>query len=206
MLQITPVTNRFQTREEWLQFLIEAARPMFMEAGQPLPLVRAALCPPQKKPGKTMTLGLCWHSLCTDDLASREVWVSSVLKDPLRIAGTLVHELCHAALPDGVGHKRPFQRLATALGLHGPWRSTGETAEFAKRWEPILEAAGPCPTATFMAVRPIGARIQKTPKMRNVSCPACGFVAKVRCDQMHIGRLRCPGDDEELLTVDEREG
>lgn len=189
------------TREEWLNKFIGHARPMFIEAGVPLPeQVRAALAPPHRK---MKAIGLCWHAVCTSDEA-REIWVSSAIADPVQAVSVLVHELCHAALPDGVGHKRPFTKLATAMLLtEGKGTHAAGGAEFAAKWEPIIAEVGPMPGAQFLGASAVGQRKQKTAAFKNVTCPSCGFLAKVTCDSLEVGRLNCPVDGEMLLTKEE---
>lgn len=158
------------TREEWLNALIDEARPMFDEAGYPLPkIIRAAVCPPR---GKSKAIGVCWSSTCSTD-GGREIWVDAGLNDALRIADTLVHELCHAALPDEVGHKGPFVKLARAMHLEGkPTETTGGEA-FKEVWGPIIERVGPYPGAGFQ-----GTSNSDGPKTRKggpskVTCTSC---------------------------------
>lgn len=192
-----------KTREEWLNVIIERASPMFDLVEAPLPMVRAALSPPQARRSKY--IGLCWHESSTEDKA-REIWISSALGDPIQIAGTLVHELCHAALPSKVGHKKPFAVLAKKLLLEGKPTSTTEGDAFKARWTPILEDIGPIPGAKFVGAPPADMRPkQETIIQRNVTCPDCGFAAKVRLDQMKLGRLVCPVEGEKLLMKCEME-
>lgn len=187
------------TREEWLNQVIAAAWPMFEAEGAPLPVTRAALMPPHRK---MKAIGLCWHSSAVDDNA-REIWVSSQLNDTMQVVATLVHELCHAALPDSVGHKAPFVKLARAMALEGKPTATFGGPTFIAIWAPILEAMEPMPGAKFHGYLVGGRRKQPSRAKKNLMCPDCGFFAKVFVDQMDWGRLRCPIDDEVLLTKEE---
>jgi hypothetical protein len=195
-----PVTR---TRDMWLATFIELARPLFVRAGQPLPAkVRAAICPPHR--AKQKYIGLCWSDAVSED-NGREIWITAGETDPVRVAGILVHELCHAALPHSEKHGKRFGRLARALGLEGPLRATSEGALFKTLWADVLALLGPLPAARFTAGLAVDFRVQKTPRMTNVACPHCGFVAKVRVDQMSWGRLTCPvHPGEELLRPEER--
>lgn len=131
-----------KTREEWLHRIVDEARPMFALEGCPLPAkVRVAACP---RTGKSKAIGLCWHSTVTKD-GVREIWVDASLNDPLRIADVLVHELCHAALPDEEKHGRRFGKLARALHLEGKLTATVGGKAFAEVWEPLLETVGAYP-------------------------------------------------------------
>jgi len=190
------------TRDQWLNGFIEAARAAFEAGGKPLPPnVRAAICPPHR--AKQRYVGLCWSDAVSED-NGREIWVTAGETDPVRVAGILVHELCHAALPHEVKHGKEFRKLATDMGLEGKMTATTEGKTFKFMWEPLLSKLGPLPAARFTAGYAVDFRVQRTPKMTNMACPECGFVAKVRLDQMNVGRLRCPEHGVELLRPKER--
>src|SRR5262245_10327851 len=185
------------TRDAWLTTFIEMARPIFSSTGKQIPPnVRAAICPPHRN--KQRYVGLCWSDKVSED-NGREIWITAGETDPAEVAGILVHELCHAALPHKVKHGKAFRILATTLGLEGKMTATTEGEAFKLRWGPILDRLGPLPAARFTAGYAVDVRVQKTPKMTNMACPECGFVAKVRLDQMHIGRLVCPEHGTRLL-------
>lgn len=191
----TEVTAR--TRDQWLADFIELARPKFKSAGQPLPeKIRAAICPPHRN--KQRYIGLCWSDAVTED-NGREIWITAAETDRVQAAGILVHELCHAALPHAVKHGKPFRELATRLGLEGPMRATHAGALFRTLWQDVLLELGELPKARFTAGAAVDMRIQKTPRMTNVACPYCGFVAKVKVEQLTWGRLSCPVHPEQVL-------
>ncbi|RPI40403.1 MAG: hypothetical protein EHM67_09420, partial [Hyphomicrobiaceae bacterium] len=124
------------TREQWLNAFIAAARPAFVRYGKPLPEnMRAAICPPHRK---MKAIGLCWSDKVVDD-GGREIWVTSAETDPVRVAGILVHELCHAALPHKVKHGPEFRRLAESMGLEGRMTATTEGQTFKTFWAATLE-------------------------------------------------------------------
>lgn len=189
--------NETKTRDAWLAEFITLARPLFADEGKPLPAkVRAAICPPHRV--RQRYIGLCWSDAVSED-NGREIWITAAETDPVKVAGILVHELCHAALPHSEKHGKNFGRLARALGLEGPLRATTEGESFKTLWAAVLRALGPLPAAKFTAGMAVDYRVQKTPKMTNVACPQCGFVAKVRVDQLTWGRLTCPVHPEEIL-------
>ena len=191
------------TREGWLNEFIERSRASFICAGAPLPAnVRAAICPPHRS--KQKAIGLCWSDAVSEDLG-REIWVTAAETDPVRVAGILVHELCHAALPHHVKHGPAFGRLARALGLEGPLTATREGEAFQNLWADVLARLGPIPAVARFTL-PVASdfRVQRTPKATNVSCPECGFTAKVRLDQMAWGRLTCPAHGVRLLRKGEK--
>ena len=54
----------------------------------------------------------------------RVILVSPTLQEPYALIEVLVHEMVHAALPMGSGHRAPFSRLAKSIGLVKPWTAT----------------------------------------------------------------------------------
>lgn len=189
------------TREQWMMEAVALATPAFAEAGKPLPSVRAVISPPHAP--KKRAIGLCWHATCVEDSA-REVWVSSGLTETMDVFATLVHELCHAALPDGEGHGRGFKALAKAMLLEGKATATVPGDAFKAKWSDALEALGPIPGARFKATATAGERKpQASNAKKNLKCPECDFAAKVRVDQMGWGRLVCPVCDVKLLSKEE---
>jgi hypothetical protein len=54
----------------------------------------------------------------------RVILVSPTLQKPYDLVEVLVHEMVHAALPMGSGHRAPFSRLAKSIGLLKPWTAT----------------------------------------------------------------------------------
>lgn len=185
------------TRDQWLEAIIDKARPMFKEAGKALPdKIRACMGPPHRR---MKAIGLCWGASSTTDHA-REIWVSSEHDDPIKAAGTLVHELCHSALPPGVAHGKLFKQLGEKLLLTGRAKHMGgENEQFKALWTPILEKIGPMPGGKFHAVPAIGYSKQAIIPQKNVMCPHCEFAAKVRVDQIKLGRLRCPQHKNQML-------
>lgn len=65
--------------------------------------------------------------------------------------------------------------------------------------DPIVEKLGPYPHG---ALSTLGGGVRKQSKNphKNLTCPECGFRAKVFVDQMDWGRLVCPCDGQLLLT------
>ena len=120
-------------REQWLNECIQKLRPDFEQLGHPLPEKIRASCSWPSKSGlanKKRRIGEAWSAKNSAD-QSCEVFISPVLKDPLEVSATLVHELVHCAVGVEEGHKGKFPRLAKAVGLEGKMTATtaGEDVE-----------------------------------------------------------------------------
>lgn len=125
-LTIEVATDHFQwftpSREEWLRQAVLKMVPMLEAVKLTLDpsLVPVSVGFPNVAHGKGMVIGVC-HSKgsCVGDDRLTPVFVSPVLSDPIEVLATLLHELVHAALPAGTGHRAPFANAVTALGLAG---------------------------------------------------------------------------------------
>ena len=118
-------------REQWLSECIQQLRPDFEQLAHTLPEKIRASCSWPSKSGlanKKRRIGEAWSAKNSAD-QSCEVFISPVLKDPLEVAATLVHELVHCAVGVEEGHKGKFTKLAKAIGLEGKMTAThaGET-------------------------------------------------------------------------------
>jgi hypothetical protein len=81
-------------------------------------------------------IGECHYKGASCDGAiegDRVLLISPMLKTPFELIETLLHEMVHAALPVGCGHRKQFSRLAARVGLDKPWTATKASEELAKR-------------------------------------------------------------------------
>src|SRR5579872_658438 len=131
------------TREEWLNELTSAMRPMFQSIGHPLPdKLRVSCGWPTKHalPNKKgiVALGECWYFQCSAD-QSTELFISPRLSEAPEVARTLAHELCHAANGKACGHRGEFITVAKAVGLQKPWTMTPASAELMAKLATLCE-------------------------------------------------------------------
>lgn len=143
---------------------------------------------------------MCVPGEASDDGAPH-IFIHPVISNSTRAAGTLVHQLCHAALYSR-SHGLSFRRLATAVGLVGKMTKTMEGPLFVTMMMPaIIERVGPYPHAALRQIR--GLEPPKQSRMIRVTCPHCRFVMRTtwkwlkvftpRCSNPH-----CPGCGEEM--------
>jgi len=136
-------------RENWLTDCIKRLRPDFEKAGRPLPEKIRASCSWPSKSGlakKRRRIGEAWSSANSAD-SSCEVFISPVLKDPLHVAATLVHELVHCAVGVEAKHQGPFPKVARALGLEGKMTETVAGESLRARLQEVTDVIGPYPHA-----------------------------------------------------------
>lgn len=165
-------------REEWLGRMVDALRPAFAGHGYPLPeRIRVSCGWPSRSAlsGKSKRIGEAWSHRCSAD-GAHETFLSPVLADPVEVGAVLVHELVHHAVGVEAGHKGPFRKLATVVGLVGPMRSTTAGDELRERLHALAGQLGPYPHAVLSGSE--GRKKQGT-RMLKVTCAECGCIVRM---------------------------
>lgn len=169
------MANQFQTREEWLHFVTDEVRPLFKEYGAPLPAKIRMAVGFTSNGYRGKAIGECWSDKASADKHA-EIFIKPDQDDAMRVAGILVHELCHAAVGTEHGHKAPFKRLAVQFGLEGKMTATTEGDDFIAMMKPILKRAGPLPHKELRAYRN---KKKQATRLLKCECETCGYVARV---------------------------
>lgn len=157
------------TREAWLNRLVEIFRPYFARLKYPLPeKIYISVGKPDR--GAT-TSGICYPAYLSDD-GGTHIFVHPVISNPVRVAGLVAHELCHAALDCEGGHGREFKKLATAMGLTGKMTKTVEGPAFLMLMDGVPDRIGPYPHA---ALRSNSRKKTRDQRLIKVFCPLCRF-------------------------------
>jgi hypothetical protein len=164
-------------REQWLNECIQRLRPEFEQLACPLPEKIRASCSWPSKSGlanKKRRVGEAWSAKNSAD-QSCEVFISPVLKDPLEVSATLVHELVHCAVGVEEGHKGRFAKLAKAIGMEGKMTATHAGEALTAKLREMTASIGPYPHAELTqsnAPKKQGCRLLK------VACE-CGCVVRM---------------------------
>jgi len=173
-------TNRavIATREDWLRAAATMLRPSFEEENIVLPASFRIACGwplgrQRGSRGSSHAIGQCWAQRASKDGCS-EIFISPELDDPCAVTAVLVHELIHAADDCQHGHRGPFRKMATAIGLCGPMRSTYAGPDLRERLNVLCGHLGPYPHARLDATQV--ARKQGT-RLIKVVCKRtdCGY-------------------------------
>jgi len=180
----------YATREDWLTAAVSEFSVKFVAAGLPLPDRIRVSCSltsggTRKRPGGKVLTGECWDSIRSGDKTT-EVMISPVEADPVRVLGTLAHELCHAAT--GKGHRGEFGRIARELHLEGPLNATQIGQDFKTTISPMIKRLGNYPHAkldTSTATR-------QSTRMIKCCCPVCGYTVRTAKKWLAVGLPRCP--------------
>jgi hypothetical protein len=142
-----------QTREQWLNRLARKLRPLFGDAGVPLPDKVRITCGWPSHGGlgisgtMSRVIGECWSPKASRD-GHAEIFISPLLDDatgPHGVGATLVHELVHATVGNECGHRGAFKRVAEAVGLEGPMTATHAGGRLRELLGILLLGCGPYP-------------------------------------------------------------
>lgn len=102
-------------REDWLIAAAQGMAPWFDNLGKPLPRVRIAIGFTSHG-ARGRRIGECWSDRASGD-GTHEILIKPTLDDAGEVAAILAHELAHAAVGVEHGHKKPFAKVAKAIGL-----------------------------------------------------------------------------------------
>lgn len=163
----------YATREEWLSVFVQYLRPVFAAAGSPLPeKIRISCAFPVRS--RTAIGQILSRRLSSD--GTREIFISPVLSEAARVCDVVIHELVHAALPEGSGHGAKFRRLALKLGLVGKMTAT-IAGEKLRAW---LDNIIPVYLGSYPHSKVISFDTGKkqTTRLIKLQCPACEMIIR----------------------------
>lgn len=159
-------------REEWLSMLVDLLRPYFPQELQ-IPEKVAVSCgwpSTRALSSSNRRIGECWWSSAAKD-GIHQIFISPWLGEGIAAAETLVHELVHAALPDGEGHRGNFPKMAKLVGLIGKPTSTSAGPALREKLEELIEQIGPYPNPGLSALDKHTGPKKQTTRMLKAFCP-----------------------------------
>jgi hypothetical protein len=195
----------YTTREGYLNAVVAHFTPDFAALGKPLPERLRVTCgwPSTGALAKARTIGECWYAPSSAD-GTVEIFISPYLADPVEVGETLVHELVHAAVGPGFGHKGPFKEFVLKLGMVGPMRSTRPGTELRRRLNVLSRELGPYPHARLNAHAQ--ERKKQGTRLIQCVCPNCGYLARITKKWIKKGLPLCPCGEEFLVPAVTIEG
>lgn len=186
------MSNTYNTREEYLNAFIEAARPRFEAVNAPLPSNVRVAVGFTSRGSRGSRIGEVWASEASED-GYFEIFISPKLADRTRVCDVLTQQLIHAAIGLDKGRGPYFRRVATSLGYTGQMLSPTASQGWYSWALPIINALGPMPYGTLATDGISSARPAQTAAMLKLECPVCDFIA--RTTKKHIrphAFLNCP--------------
>jgi hypothetical protein len=198
----TAESKVFSTREEWLVEFVAAINPVIKDRTGLSPRSVKVSCGWPSKGGtraKNQRIGECWGG-CDGD-RSPEIFISPTLETD-DVASTLVHELLHAYLPKGSGHRKPFSQAARKVGLDGENSkptATVPSEAFQALLKDLTDKLGPYPHQKLETPGP-------KEKGRNLKfqCPGCGYIGRTSAFWLEtVGPPYCRDCQMDMVTEEE---
>lgn len=186
----------YDTREAWLQALVDSLRPWYEAEGVTVPPVH--ISPGfTSKGARSKRIGECWSPGSSDD-GVPHVFIHPAYNDPEAVAAVVVHELIHAAIGTEAKHGPKFKTVAVQLGLEGRMTATTPSESLLSQLAPVLKDLGEYPHG---ALRPGGTGStgpKQTTRMIKCECPSCGYLVRTTQKWIDLGVPSCPVDDTQL--------
>lgn len=180
-------------REMWLGVVMDELRPMFKQAGYPLPKNVRVTCgfpSTHARSALKRAIGESWTSDASGD-GTYEVLISPVEEDSVKAGAILAHELAHISAGHQHGHRGPFVECIRAIGLEGKPTATSAGDAFISFMKGVIKLYGKYPHAA-LDVNP-ERKVQGT-RLLKCWCPECGYTARITAKWLNIaGAPWCPG-------------
>jgi hypothetical protein len=118
------------------------------------------------------------------------MFISPCITDLHEVGGVIIHELVHAAVGCEHGHKAPFRRLATALGLEGKMTATSPGENLCKRIDEVCTRIGEPYPHSKLDLNAVAANKAGNRQLK-VECPACGYIVRTTQKWIDVGLPTC---------------
>ena len=180
--------QKHDTAEQWYRQAVEYFRPKFEAAGAKIPPfdISSGFTAAGVRP--TRVLGQNFYEQPDRGMQRSHIFLNPRATEPISLIGTVIHEVIHACCGPECGHKAPFKRIALAVGLTGPMRSTtwapGASEEFAFQ---VAKMLGAFPNEKFMGLY----KKQKT-RLLKVHCKRDGYKMRVTSNWLKLAVPACP--------------
>lgn len=184
----------FETREQYLNAALQGMAPWFES---PFPDNVNVSCGWPSKSAlakKKRRIGEAWASECSK-AQKFELFISPMLDKPIDVLAVLLHEMVHAYCGLKCGHKNPFKKTATALGLEGKMTATVPGVRLVERLNVLSKTLGTYPHGSLDSKMTNGEKKQGT-RLLPCECPACGYKVRVTQKWLDIGLPICPCGEE----------
>lgn len=173
----------YETREQWLNSLMELLKPHFSANGYELNgSIRLSCGFPR---GRKVIVGQCWSITQSKDQTT-EIFISPNIDEPIEAGSILTHELCHAAVGVNQGHMTAFKHCALSVGLIGTMTATSASPDLIRIIADCFDLLGRYPHA---ALKDLDQKKQTT-RLIKATCPDCGY--NVRITRKWIDTAGCP--------------
>lgn len=147
---------------------------------------------------KRRRIGECWYPQTGK---SHQLFISPVLVKPIDVLDVLSHEVVHTIAGSKAGHKAPFRRVATAIGLEGKMTATVAGPRLKKVLAAISEQLGVYPHESLSKYST--ERKTQGTRLLKAACEECGYTIRITAKWIEeVGLPICPGCDTLLTQPD----
>lgn len=184
-------------REQWLDKGAELLNSsVFSAHGEKADNVKVSVgFPAGSRGAKNSAIGQCWDTSVSAG-GFNEIFISPVIEDSVRALDILSHEMIHAIVGTAAGHKGPFKRLATSIGLSGKMTATVAGPELTAKLESIVAEIGEFPHSE-LTPQPKG---KKGSRLVKIQCPDCPNNARQARATFEAYGLTCGSCDSPMVA------
>ena len=192
-------SNTIDNREGWLRTATASLRPMFAEAGLPLPeSIRYSIAfTSSGRAGKSV--GETWHSPASAD-GAYEIMIRADIAEPVEVLTVLTRQLVHAAIPAENGQNRRYKAAAARIGLQGKMRDATPVPILQERLNALAASLPPLPHARLdISWKAIDKPKKQGTRMLKATCQhkdhedaePCGYTVRLAGKWKTLGAV-CP--------------
>lgn len=180
-------------RQEWVEKALKTLRQHFDSHGYSVPTnIRITIGWP--KGGRTR-IGECHFTENSTD-QHFEIFIAPSLGKGSEhgshpVMEVMAHEICHTIAGFKAGHKAPFKKIATAIGLEGKMTSTVPGAAMLTLIKSFEEVNGPYPAGALTR----SMLKKKATYMIKCKCPECDYQVYTTAKHLENGDPICPVDN-----------
>lgn len=162
----------------------------------PQPLVSVGFPHGKRGSAKGKTIGQCW-TIPSQECA--HIFVHPCIADGLQVLEILIHELVHAAVGCQHGHRKPFARVARAIGLEGKLTATVAGDVLRGKLETIALGLGEFPHQKLDPDEIEKARKKQSTRYRKYVCPGCQQILRAAKSELEVACVPCSRESGELV-------
>jgi predicted SprT family Zn-dependent metalloprotease len=184
-------------RQEYIEKVVMSLRRHFvLNGGYSVPEnIRVTVGFPS---GSRNRIGECHFTEASTD-KHFEIFVSPELGQNTKhkeqpVIEVIAHEICHTIAGYEAGHKAPFKKIATAIGLTGKMTSTRPGPKMLDFIASFEKVHGPYPAGALTR----GMIKKKKTYMLKCVCADCGYTVRTTAQWIEKGLPICPVDQEPM--------
>lgn len=168
---------RYTNREEWHNAALMLIRDNVF-SGTEFPKIAVSTGFPSRRAlsATKRVIGECFNKIASEDKETFHIFIHPKLSSEVEVLGVLVHEVIHALLPLGTGHKGPFVQYMRKVGLEGKPTATVPGAQLTELLMKLTPEVGKYPHPSLNALSQIK---KQSTRMLKITCTECGCIVRM---------------------------